>query len=195
MKQVLILSFFIFFVASQDTDSVEIKLKWREGSKISSGFTSGRSQFPFVALMLVKMGEMGRMCTGTLISNRWLVGAKSCLILGQTVESVKSIEITLGSVSRYSGVSYFAKRIIYRPNADFALYETVDEVKMNSNIQAIRLPSTAQANLRFEGSVGFFIGFGQVQLDQYSSYLQYANLIVVGQSECDLDGVGKRSEN
>ena len=93
MKTVIILSLIAFVTAEVhrvDLEVPEDKEAWKfngneteesksRGSRISGGWTASNTQFPFVAELSINTVSGGALCTASLISERWLIGASHCI--------------------------------------------------------------------------------------------------------------------
>lgn len=94
MKIIVVLSLLIALVAAEvhkvNLEVPEDKEAWKfngnkteesksRGSRISGGWTASNTQFPFVAELSINTVSGGFLCTASLISDRWLVGASHCI--------------------------------------------------------------------------------------------------------------------
>ena len=49
------------------------------GGRISNGQQASNIQFPWTAELSINLNNGGLLCTASLISNKWIVGARHCI--------------------------------------------------------------------------------------------------------------------
>lgn len=92
MKKFIIFSLLVTLVTAEiqriNLEVPEDKEDWKfngieseesRGSRISGGWTASNTQFPFVAELSINTVSGGFICTASLISERWLIGASHCI--------------------------------------------------------------------------------------------------------------------
>lgn len=177
MKTIIISSLLIALVAAEvhkvHLEVPEDKENWKfngneteksRGSRISGGLQASNTQFPFVAELSINIATGGGLlCTASLISNRWLIGASHC-IAGVKASTIRA---SLGSNDRQGSnrATAFSDYSVWltmngQPYPDVAFFHLSANVAFSSTVQPIRLPSWSQKDFRFEGSTITAIGWG-----------------------------------
>lgn len=49
------------------------------GGRVSNGYQASDTQFPWVAELSINVNNGGILCTASLISNKWILGARHCI--------------------------------------------------------------------------------------------------------------------
>ncbi|CAG9810035.1 unnamed protein product [Chironomus riparius] len=160
----------------------------RDG-RISNGQQASNTQFPWTAELSINLNNGGLLCTASLISNKWILGARHCIADTNAV----SVQASLGSADRQANrVKVFADKFVWLNSAsgtnhpDIALFQLSQTVALNSYVNSVRLPAKSQASLTYEGQTITAAGWGGVGGGALSRYLQWTQFRVLSLSQCDL---------
>lgn len=186
-KNLSVLSFVALFFAASEVKS------WKIDQRISNGRPSYAGQFPHYAFLLIRSSnETFKMCSGALISDRWIVTVAYCF-----PKSVVDVVIHMGfrdfqnfSEDGRESVTVPRKNFFFHPEFDgeslkgaVALIKLPNRVACSYYIQPVKLPRTCESN---EGTNAIIAGNGKVdESNEVASTLQYADLTVTSRDDCD----------
>ncbi|XP_049851591.1 brachyurin-like [Schistocerca gregaria] len=165
------------------------RLRRRSGGRIINGADATDGQFPWQAA--IRLDRFG-FCGGSLISDSAVLTAAHC------VDGVTTFVVTLGTVlvtGDAKDVTVTTTSAAWHPDYwtdektadnDIGVVLLGQSVSFTDYIQALRLPSSSQADLTYEGEVVTVSGWGITSDDSstVSTTLKYVDMVVISNSEC-----------
>ncbi|XP_044266148.1 transmembrane protease serine 2-like [Tribolium madens] len=166
------------------------QIEEHQGVRIIGGQTAHTLQFPYAAAIYVQTPTLKHFCSGTLLSNQWILTA------GQCVDGAILFQIFLGSISLKTNdpgqievaTSNFVLHPEYNPMTlqnDIGLIELRMPITFTDYIRPIdRLPLSALPDYV---TVSTF-GWGQTSDEDagLSNDLQWVNVVTIHNTECKL---------
>ncbi|CAH2244696.1 jg1351 [Pararge aegeria aegeria] len=150
--------------------------------------------YPYQAGIVITLATgQTSLCGGALISNTKVVTAAHCWWDGQT--KAKQFTIVLGSVKIFTGgTRIITNDVTVHPNwntkditNDIAMVK-ISKVTYSSSIQAVSLPTTADANENFAGLQAVATGYGKTRDAQNgfpsTTSLHHINLNIISNTAC-----------
>ncbi|XP_055592948.1 chymotrypsin BI-like [Uranotaenia lowii] len=153
--------------------------------RIVNGDPAGPGQFPFYAAVDILTGYF---CGGSIISNRWVLTAGHCGVLGGNTD----FKVGVGSLRTPSDIFYFSDGIHVHDDYDpwtlandIALIHLSSDLIFTDYVQAVTLPSIGEAN-QFEDYNAEIVGHGKTSdgASGVSPYLFYAVVSVIPNYYC-----------
>lgn len=149
------------------------------GGRISQGMQAATGQFPFTARLEFLINESYIICSGSLVSNKFVLGARHCV--GDSV--VRSVAVALGS-GNWDNPEQRAWVGVFHWNAnsaDLAIFELSSTVSFNTNIQPIRLQRQSLTNI--DNMIAYASGWGDTT-SGFPRFVQFTTLKVLSNSDC-----------
>ncbi|XP_055592947.1 chymotrypsin BI-like [Uranotaenia lowii] len=188
--------FLILLAASAAVQAAKIPLQSRvhplnvmlgdgKQSRIVNGNPAGPGQFPFYAAVDILTGYF---CGGSIISNRWVLTAGHCGVLGGNTD----FKVGVGSLGVPSETFYISDGIHVHDNYDpwtlandIALIHLSSDIIFSDYVQAVTLPSIGEEN-QFEDYNAKIVGHGKTSdgAGGVSPYLLYADVSVMSNYDC-----------
>lgn len=160
-------------------------------TRIINGQPSQRGQFPYYALVTIKVGDIvAGYCGGVLINRNWVLTAGHCIIYGLDYEidlgahslndSTEAGRLTLSSEYSVLHERYIGNPLLLRN--DIGLIRLNATVNYTDTIQPVRLPSAGDNFSNVDVTV---VGFGLISDDnQRPDVLQWANMTTISNWQC-----------
>ncbi|EFA04554.1 brachyurin [Tribolium castaneum] len=169
-----------------------------KGVRIIGGHNAYAGEFPYAAAIYKSTSEGRYFCTGSLLSNQWVLTA------GQCVDGATSFTIVLGT-HKLDGDSANVQKLA---TDEFVLHPDYNPTTLENDIGLIklRMPVTFSIYIRRlylpfsdlpNSIVGVAFGWGQTSDDNadLSNTLQYVNLSEVSDEECKITYGDQVAEN
>jgi secreted trypsin-like serine protease len=168
--------------------------------RIIGGYAAGENDFPWTVL-INKIGGDPVICTGSIVSKRWIVTAAHCILndddtgyktplpIGNTQIVVGCADLSSSSCTKYN-IRTLVAHPCYTPSTDqdhddIAMMEVDTDIQMDPNRFA--LVDGIQGTVPYvEGSQVIIAGFGMTnnQVSQGSSTLQRASIGIATKAFC-----------
>ena len=112
-----------------------------QGFRVVGGFDATLGQFPWSARFTPCISASTCfLCGGTLISDRWLITAKHCVIGWGYRVSAPLSHVRLGGLTDSEGTAYYLDTITFHDSADIAIIRTNSQIEFNENVHPACLP-------------------------------------------------------
>lgn len=163
--------------------------------RISNGWPAYLGQFPYQALVIMNLGNLGMSyCGGTFVRYNWVLTAAHCL------DGSVELEVYGGKVSRITTGHDFHTAI--RSRSHWILHEQYNSQLLRNdialiymqnapsnlfdlpNVAPIALPTRSDANIDLHGYFGTITGFGQINDFQQSYDLLYTTVNIIHNDIC-----------
>ena len=167
--------------------------------RIIGGYPAQSSDFPWI-ILINKIGGESIVCTGFIVSNRWIVTAAHCILNGQDTgyispQPIGNTQAVIGcaNLASSSCITYNVKRVVAHPcytpstdqdHDDIAMMELDSDAHPSSFALVDGIQGTAPYTA---GSNVTIAGFGMTQngVQQASSVLMRAEIALTTQAYCE----------
>jgi secreted trypsin-like serine protease len=149
--------------------------------RIVNGIRAVQGQFPWQASLLVTIGAGLKYCSGSIISEEWILTSAHCL------NDMDYVTVSAGSIDTSSDVLVRSSKLIIHKDYntgdkkyDIGLIKVMTPFTFNANLSAITLGET----LLEDGVNVTLSGWGARGDIGTKSYLSYVDLVTIRNSEC-----------
>lgn len=160
--------------------SIFTKFSQMRGGRISQGMQAATGQFPFTARLEFLSTESLVICSGSLVSEKFVLGARHCV--GDTV--ISSAAVALGS-GDWDNPQQRVWISVFHWNAnsavDLAIFELHTTANFNINIQPIRLPRQSLTSV--DNIIAFASEWGDTSTG-FPKFVHFTTLRVLSNFEC-----------
>lgn len=156
-----------------------------QGFRVVGGFDATLGQFPWSARFTPCISATTCfLCGATLISDRWMITAKHCVIGWGYRVSAPLSHVRLGGLTGSDGENYFLDTITYHDSADIAIIRSNDNIEFNENVHPACLPEPDYC-FRAE-SEAWMSGFGRLTWNgAVAEKLQGIKLLITDSQTCE----------
>ncbi|XP_011185319.3 brachyurin [Zeugodacus cucurbitae] len=178
-------------------DAIQPKLHERNfGARIINGEIAGRKQFPYQAGLEFFTLLGGVWCGGSIISDRWIIGAAHC-----TEALIAGVNVYVGAFNRLDRKEA-GQHVIYVTRKHIILHENYDDIELTNDlvliklpvpleftefIQPVKLPKREAVNESFENEIAIASGWGIISDDDFkpTDILRWIDVPIISNTECN----------